>query len=49
MNDTAKSALNGVSAQLTTQDLLDMMKKLVNDKEDASDVAKEWLTSAGLN
>jgi osmoprotectant transport system substrate-binding protein len=49
VNDTAKSALNGVSAKLTTQDLLDMMKKLVNDKEDASDVAEEWLTSAGLN
>ncbi len=49
VNDTAKGALNGVSAKLTTQDLLDMMKKLVNDKEDASDVAKEWLTSAGLN
>lgn len=49
VNGTAKGALNGVSAKLTTQDLLDMMKKLVNDKEDASDVAKEWLTSAGLN
>ncbi|MDN3025827.1 ABC transporter substrate-binding protein [Streptomyces sp. S.PB5] len=49
VNDTAKAALNGVSAKLTTEDLLELMKKLVNDKEDASDVAKEWLTSAGLN
>jgi len=48
VNDTAKAALNGVSAKLTTTDLLDMMKKLVNDKEDASEVAKEWLSSAGL-
>lgn len=48
VNDTAKAALNGISAKLTTEDLLEMMKKLVTDKEDASDVAKEWLTSAGL-
>jgi osmoprotectant transport system substrate-binding protein len=48
VNDTAKSALNGISAKLTTEDLLDMMKKLVNDKEDASAVAEEWLTKAGL-
>ncbi|BBC30290.1 ABC transporter, substrate-binding protein, QAT family [Streptomyces graminofaciens] len=48
VNDKAKEALDGVSAKLTTQDLLDMMKKLVDDKEDASAVAKEWLTSAGL-
>ncbi len=48
VDDTAKAALNGVSAKLTTEDLLEMMKKLVNDKEDSSDVAKEWLTSAGL-
>jgi osmoprotectant transport system substrate-binding protein len=48
VNDTAQAALNGVSAKLTTEDLLDMMKKLVNDKEDASTVAKDWLTKAGL-
>ncbi|WP_405911265.1 MULTISPECIES: ABC transporter substrate-binding protein [unclassified Streptomyces] len=48
VNDTAKAALNGVSAKLTTEDLLDMMKRLVNDKEDASTVAKDWLTEAGL-
>lgn len=48
VNDTAKSALNAVSAKLTTEDLLDMMKKLVNDKEDADTVAEEWLTTAGL-
>lgn len=48
VNDTAKEALNAVSAKLTTEDLLEMMKKLVNDKEDADVVAKGWLTSAGL-
>ncbi len=48
VNDKAKAALNALSAKLTTEDLLEMMKKLVNDKEDASDVAKEWLTNAGL-
>ncbi|MFJ2264189.1 ABC transporter substrate-binding protein [Streptomyces sp. NPDC087844] len=48
VNDKAKSALNAISAKLTTEDLLDMMKKISNDKEDSSDVAKEWLTSAGL-
>ncbi|MFD3309120.1 ABC transporter substrate-binding protein [Streptomyces sp. NPDC058694] len=48
VDDKAKAALNALSAKLTTEDLLEMMKKLVNDKEDASDVAKEWLTNAGL-
>ncbi|GAA3889177.1 ABC transporter substrate-binding protein [Streptomyces lacrimifluminis] len=48
VNDTAKAALNALSAKLTTEDLLEMMKKLVNDKEDSSTVAKEWLTSTGL-
>ncbi|QFR02367.1 ABC transporter substrate-binding protein [Streptomyces phaeolivaceus] len=48
VNDKAKEALNAVSAKLTTEDLLDMMKKLVNDKEDADTVAKDWLSSTGL-
>ncbi|MDQ1034772.1 osmoprotectant transport system substrate-binding protein [Streptomyces sp. V3I8] len=48
VNDKARSALNAISAKLTTEDLLEMMKKLVNDKEDSSDVAEEWLKSAGL-
>jgi len=48
VDDTAKAALNAVSAKLTTADLQDMMKKLVNDKEDADTVAKEWLTKAGI-
>lgn len=48
VNDKAKEALNAVSAKLTTEDLLEMMKKLVNDKEDADAVAEDWLTSTGL-
>ncbi|MFF6783173.1 glycine betaine ABC transporter substrate-binding protein [Streptomyces sp. NPDC012510] len=48
VDDTARAALNGVSAKLTTEDLLEMMKKLVNDKEDTDTVAKDWLTSTGL-
>lgn len=48
VDDKAKEALNAVSAKLTTEDLLEMMKKLVNDKEDADSVAEEWLSSAGL-
>jgi osmoprotectant transport system substrate-binding protein len=48
VNDTAKAALNAISAKLTTEDLLEMMKKLVNDKEDSSEVATAWLKSAGL-
>jgi osmoprotectant transport system substrate-binding protein len=48
VNDKARAALDAVSAKLTTEDLLNMMKKLVDDKEDSSTVAKEWLTGAGL-
>ncbi|MFI1206459.1 ABC transporter substrate-binding protein [Streptomyces sp. NPDC020802] len=48
VNAKAKAALNAISAKLTTEDLLQMMKKLANDKEDSADVAKEWLTKAGL-
>ncbi|WP_190034075.1 ABC transporter substrate-binding protein [Streptomyces fructofermentans] len=44
----ARETLNAISAKLTTEDLLEMMKKLVNDKADAADVAEEWLTGAGL-
>jgi osmoprotectant transport system substrate-binding protein len=48
VNAKAKAALNAISAKLTTEDLLQMMKKLANDKEDSADVAEEWLTKAGL-
>jgi osmoprotectant transport system substrate-binding protein len=48
VNDTARAALNAVSAKLTTQDLLDMMKQVAVDKKDPDVVAKDWLSKAGL-
>ena len=48
VNDTARAALNAVSARLTTQDLLDMMKQLTVEKKDADVVAKDWLSKSGL-
>jgi osmoprotectant transport system substrate-binding protein len=48
VNATGKAALNAISAKLTTQDLLDMMKKITVDKADQETVAKDWLTKAGL-
>jgi osmoprotectant transport system substrate-binding protein len=48
VNTDAQAALNAISAKLTTQDLLDMMTKLVTDKSDADTVAKDWLSKAGL-
>lgn len=48
VDDTAKSALNGVSSKLDTTTLADLVKQVVADKKDADVVAKEWLTSAGL-
>ncbi|MEU5992623.1 glycine betaine ABC transporter substrate-binding protein [Spirillospora sp. NPDC047418] len=48
VNDQAKAALNGVSAKLTTQDLLDMMKRIAIDKDDQEKVAEDWLKKSGL-
>ncbi|WP_242901282.1 ABC transporter substrate-binding protein [Actinomadura terrae] len=48
VNAEARAALNGVSAKLTTQDLLDMMKRVAIDKEDQEKVAKDWLKKSGL-
>ncbi|GAA3384582.1 ABC transporter substrate-binding protein [Cryptosporangium minutisporangium] len=49
VNDTAKEALNGVSAKLDTATLAELVKKVVSDKQDVDAVAKEWLTTAGLS
>jgi osmoprotectant transport system substrate-binding protein len=46
--DTVKTALNAVSAQITTQDLIDLLTKVVQEKQDPNAAAKEWLTSKGL-
>jgi osmoprotectant transport system substrate-binding protein len=48
VNEQGRAALNAVSAKLTTQDLLDMMARIVVDKDDQETVAKDWLTKAGL-
>ncbi|WP_199487871.1 ABC transporter substrate-binding protein [Actinomadura spongiicola] len=48
VNATGRAALNAVSAKLTTQDLLDMMKRVVIDKEDQEKVAEAWLKKSGL-
>ena len=45
---TVTGALNAVSAQLTTQDLIDLRTKVEVDKQDPVAAAKEWLTTKGL-
>ncbi|MER6506998.1 ABC transporter substrate-binding protein [Nonomuraea sp. NPDC050227] len=47
-NDTIRTTLNGISAKLSTQSLLDMMQKISVNKDEPATVAKEWLTSNGL-
>jgi osmoprotectant transport system substrate-binding protein len=46
---TVSTALNAVSAKLTTQILLDLDKKVILDKADPQTVAKEFLSSNGLS
>ncbi len=46
---TVEQVLNGISAKLTTEVLIELNGKLsAPDKPDASKVAKEWLASVGL-
>jgi osmoprotectant transport system substrate-binding protein len=47
-SEKVTAALNAVSAQLTTQDLIDLRTKVEVDKQDPAAVAKEWLGSKGL-
>lgn len=49
VNDTAVAALNAVSAKLDTATLATLDKKVISDKADADQVAKDWLASVGLN
>jgi len=46
--DTVRTTLNGVSAKLTTEGLLEMMQKISVNKDEPATVAKEWLTTNGL-
>ena len=45
---TVTSTLNAVSAALTTEELMELNGKVAK-LDDMSDVAKAWLTSAGLS
>ncbi len=47
-SSTVTSALNAVSAKLDTKTLIDLLTKVVADKQDPVAVAKAWLASAGL-
>lgn len=48
-SDKVEDALDAISAQLTTQDLLDLNGKNQGpDKAKPADLAKEWLTAKGL-
>jgi osmoprotectant transport system substrate-binding protein len=48
LNDEITSLLNAVSAKLTTDNVTQLVGKVVNDKEDPADVAKQFLTDNGL-
>ena len=47
--DGVKATLNAVSAQLTTQDLIDLNEKVINEQQDPAAVAKAWLAEKGLD
>ncbi|NAS24640.1 glycine/betaine ABC transporter substrate-binding protein [Herbidospora sp. NEAU-GS84] len=47
-DDTVKTTLDAVSAKLTTEGLLELMKQVAVDKADPPVVAKDWLTKNGL-
>ncbi|MEO5878043.1 MAG: ABC transporter substrate-binding protein [Streptosporangiaceae bacterium] len=45
LDAAAEAALNAVSAKLTTDDLLGLMKQIAIDKADPAEVAKTWLAA----
>ena len=48
-SDEVKDVLNGISAELTTEDLLDLnSKNQGDDKVAPAELAKQWLTDKGL-
>jgi osmoprotectant transport system substrate-binding protein len=47
-NATAVAALDAVQAALTTQDLMELDKKVDSEHQDPAQVAGEWLKSKGL-
>ncbi|TDQ53592.1 ABC transporter substrate-binding protein [Actinorugispora endophytica] len=48
VDDTARAALDAVSAELTTEVLLELNQRVSIDHEDPDEVAADWLESAGL-
>ena len=48
VDDTAREAMNAVSAALTTEALTELNERVVVDNEDAADVAEDWLEQEGL-
>lgn len=48
VDDTAREAMNAVSAALTTEALTELNERVVIDNEDAADVAQDWLEEEGL-
>lgn len=46
--DEITSTLNDLSAGLTSEDLMDMIRKVDVDKQSVGDVAKEYLTGKGM-
>jgi osmoprotectant transport system substrate-binding protein len=48
LNDEIRGLLDAVSSKLTTQNMTELVGKVVNDKMDAATVAKDFLTSQGL-
>lgn len=48
LNDAARAALNKVSAALTTAKLTELVAKVEVDKENAADVAADFLRQAGI-
>ncbi|GHD20925.1 ABC transporter substrate-binding protein [Nocardiopsis kunsanensis] len=49
VGDTAREALNAVSAELTTEEVTALNERVVIDNENAADVAQDWLAEAGLD
>jgi glycine betaine/choline ABC-type transport system substrate-binding protein len=47
--DGVKAALNAVSAKLTTEDLINLNEKVINEQQDPAAVAKQWLADKGLD
>jgi osmoprotectant transport system substrate-binding protein len=47
--DGVKATLNAVSAKLTTDDLIDLNEKVINEQQDPAAVAKAWLADKGLD